>query len=347
MKKYLILLNKLFAQRIIYIFCLVITNSLYAQNGEITQNQFAEAIGSAATQIAAWPTINVSMDGGYHELSHYESTNLVEGSALQGTWKIGLRTYCGLGENGILYTEYCLFENFGWKSNLTVIIPQPTAPFTNELEPIMKEYVKDKEDFKDMPLILSSYEGKLALSATFDYASGGGLDVEDVKKRLYNFMDVTIMLTTELHIKKEEVKKDFKDKTISFIDKASMSAILDFERFEKKGSGTEGSWSWAVGERSFWLNNYGDRMSLTLKIKNTKDGTRQKVVDELNKYLKSNPIEKVTKSEIKISNKVPWLMAEYSLKGLSNKEIIKLYENFNEYTEDFNDKAVDVVDDLE
>ncbi|MBI5731300.1 MAG: hypothetical protein HY963_09195 [Ignavibacteriales bacterium] len=324
----------------------MIVHNLSAQNEKITQKQFSDAIDYAQTQIAAWPSINVWVSGGYQELSHIESIKMVDGSAKEGTWKVGLRTYCSIGLDGILYTQYCLFENFGSKSKLSVIIPHTTAPFNDELEPMMKEYVKDREDFKDMPILLFPYEGKLALSATIDYSSGGGLDIDDITKRLYNFMDLTIMLTTELHSKKEEAKKDFKKKTIFYIDKASMSAILDFERFEKESKTKEGAWSWVIGERSYWLHNYGDRMVFWLKIKNTKKETQQKVIDELNKYLASNPIEKVTKSEIKISNGIPWLVVEYSLKGLTNKEIIELYESFKEYSEDFNDEAVDIVDDL-
>ena len=339
MNKYYATSNKLFNQSklsMFYILILVMAPCLSAQDGYINEYGYRSAIEKSVT---IWG-----------EIDNFLGITKIDGSAKEGTWKVGIQRYCTtesayVDNSGLIYKVFCVCENFGSKSKVS-FISQSVAPFMDEFEPIVKDFVKGMEDFKDMPIYVSRYEGSFALSAVIDHGYDGGIDLTDLKKRLFNFINTAQELICKIYEKREEAVEELKKKTIPFVDKASMGIILDIEEFEKKGNGTEGSWNWVIEECSYWLDNYGDRMVLWLKIQNTKDESRQKVIDEMNKYLKSNPLEKVLKAEIIISGTDPWLMAEYSLKGLSNKEIIKLYESFEEYSEDFNYKAVDIVDDL-
>lgn len=213
--------------------------------------------------------------------------------------------------------------------------------------------IRDEFDkFDDLDVTADKFyeDGKLYLKVTGNVLfAGNEMTASDLGERIAYFF-VTLGWNYNYYLKWEELetkKKLMKNKQSTW-NKPQFAYVMQLEGYEAKDDKSAGGrWNWSQNEgtKSVQLDNFGTTCVVSIQVKNTSDANRQKVVDELNKWVAKKKPSKSESAEVKVFGKTPWVEVKIPIGGMDGEDVYDLvYEDIiKDWGNDFVDEAQDVV----
>lgn len=218
---------------------------------------------------------------------------------------------------------------------------------SNILSTVRKEF-DEYEDELDVKISQYYEDGKLYGQIVGNIKLGEGIKPVKMGEIIaYFFQSICFSVNISVKYMEMEAVHAIPNKTLDYWNESQLTAALKLKKYFTANSGIkEGRFNWGENNFGVQLDNYGDYMIAYIRIDNTTDSNRDKLVTELNAWLQKKKPKTVETAETKVFGKTPWVALKFNLKGMKGSDIMSDYyeDVIRDWGEDITDEAKDILD---
>lgn len=163
----------------------------------------------------------------------------------------------------------------------------------------------------------------------------------------YFFQSILYRINYDTKYEEMEAVKSIGGLKFDYWNKTALAAALKMREYESANSGIkEGRFNWGESNFGVQVDNYGDYMLTYIRVDNSSDENRDKLVTELNSWLQKEKPKNVESAETKLFGNTPWVVLKFNLKGMKGSDIMSdIYEDvIKDWGEEITDEAKDIMD---